>query len=97
MTRVLLLLAVLGAPVATWREPAAPDRMAELFARASPEHKVAMLEQRRWIPATDLRVAQARDLLGRVDALYAEDARRIVELTELFWREIRSEGGDGMA
>src|SRR4051794_1973053 len=86
-----------GAPADGRREPSQPDRTAELFARASPEHKLAMLEAMRASPSTDLRVARARALLARVDALYAEDAPRIVALTELFWREIRSEGQEASA
>jgi len=69
-----------------------PDRVAELFARAAPEHKLAMLEARRWVPTADLGVSRARALLARVDTLYAEDAPRIVEVVELFWRAIRAEG-----
>src|SRR3954471_18485124 len=97
MARVVLMLAILGAPADGRREPPQPDRTAELFARASPEHKLAMLEAMWAIPPADLRVARARALLVRVDALYAEDAPRIVELTELFWREIRSEGQEASA
>ena len=43
MLPFLLVLAILGAPERP-RESPPPDRVAELFARASPEHKVAMLE-----------------------------------------------------
>src|SRR3954465_10383616 len=96
MPQILLLLAALGAPEGPRQAPP-PDRTAELFAKASPEHKLAMLEAQRWVSSTDPGVLLARALLVRVDALYAEDAPRIVELTELFWREIRSGGQETSA
>src|SRR5436190_18614108 len=97
MMRVVLTLAVLGAPVTGRSDPPAPEVTAEQYAQARPEHKVALMDARRWVPATDPRVARARTLLTRVDALYVENAARIVELTELFWREIRSEGHEASA
>jgi hypothetical protein len=70
-------------------EPPVRDVTTEDFAQA-PAHKIAMLDARKCIAPHDLRVLEARDLLDRVDRLYADNAARIVEATELFWREIRS-------
>src|SRR4051794_28201388 len=91
------MLAVQGAPSTDRRKPPGRDDSAERFARASPEHERAMMEAIDRISATDLRVVQAGALLTRVDALYPEDVGRIVESTELFRREIRSEGHEASA
>src|SRR5262245_15397067 len=80
---ILILLTVLAA-TADPSEPPSPDRIPEAFAKASPEHKIAMLEARRWLPESDASVAEARTLLGKVDRLYVEDAARIASLVELF-------------
>src|SRR3954462_7895722 len=86
----LLLLAGLVAAESPPETPS-PDRIAELFAKASPEHKIAMLEAPRWVPETDECVAEARTLRGKVDRLQVEDAAGITALLELIWRAIRAE------
>ena len=49
MLPTLFLLVALAAPDKP-PEPPRPDRARELYAKASPEHKLAMLEARRWLP-----------------------------------------------
>ena len=51
---------------------------AETFAKATPEHKVAMMDALKWVHPRGVDVHQARDLLGRLDKLYAEDAAEII-------------------
>src|SRR5436309_2068160 len=55
MLPVVFSLAVLGAPEVP-RETPPPDRVAEVFARASPEHKIArLMGSKRYWPALDIR------------------------------------------
>jgi hypothetical protein len=95
----VLLILLSPAALATTENPPEPppDKVAEAFAKASPEHKLAMLEARRWLPESDESVAEARTLLGKVDRLYVEDSEKITSLVELFWRYLRSEGQEASA
>src|SRR4051812_22218284 len=91
MIAAILLVAILPSDAEPKPpEPPVPGVTGEVFARAATEHKIAMLDALKWVDPRDQRVVQARDLLKRLDSMYAEDATKIVELTALFWREIRS-------
>lgn len=94
---LLILSATLSDAKPRPSEPPVPGVTAESFARAAPEHRIAMLDARKWVDPRDLSVLQARDLLGRVDRLYAEDVATIARLIELFWREIRSKKREASA
>src|SRR5690348_4653647 len=98
MSAVIVMLSLYLADVKS-RPPEPPVQgvTADDFARAAPAHKIAMLDARKWVDPHDLRVLEARDLLDRVDRLYAENAAKIVEVTALFWREIRAKKHEATA
>jgi hypothetical protein len=62
------------------------------FIRATPEHKLVVVDTGEDVATADTRLDTFRELLGQVDAVYCEDARTIAEITEYFCRELREAG-----
>lgn len=62
------------------------------FIRATPEHKLVLVDTGEDAATADSRLDTIRELLAQVDAVYCEDARTIAEITEYFCRELRDAG-----